>query len=325
MQDPVPFLWIDVFAAVALGGNPLAVMDGRALAEDALLPITRELNLSETVFFYPPSERMSGDADARVRIFTVAKEVPFAGHPILGAAVALLLLGRLPYRGPETTVRLETGIGIIPVTVSGASEPEIARLRHRRISVPAAPITDERLFWLPPALGLAREQLGTVAPLRAGAPRMELHPQVVNGGALQLIVPVRQAEDIDQIIFSYRDVITAERALGAELGILAFSFAGPSAAQEDTPLRIRARFFAGDAPVEDPATGSAAAALAVYLHHHGVLKAGRELEIDQGPPFGIVEEMPGRRSVLRAACDGTEVQVAGRVREVLRGELRLKL
>ena len=321
MHETIPFLWIDVFAAVPLGGNPLAVLDGRKLAEEALLPLTRELNLSETVFLYPPT---TGDADARVRIFTVAREVPFAGHPLIGAAVAVLLLGWQTFRGPETVVRLETGIGVVAVTVHGQAEPELGRLRHRRIAVPAPPVTDERTLWLPPALGLTREQLGAAAPLPSGG-RRELAPQVVNGGALQLMVPVRSPEDIDQIVFSYRDVIIAERALGAELGMLPFAFTGKPPANKSAPLKVRARFFAQDAPSEDPATGSAAAALAVYLHHHGVLQPGQELEIDQGAPHGVVESIPGRRSVLYSACDGNEVQVAGCVREVLRGELRLRL
>lgn len=319
--DPrIAFQWVDVFAEQPFGGNPLGVLEGEDLPEAALLPLTRELALSETTFYYRPS---SEGADARVRIFTQAKEVPFAGHPTLGTAVALLLSGRLPWRAPETTVRLELGIGVVPVTVTGAAEPERARFRHQRIAVPGEPISDERLAWLPPALGVERGQIGAL--LHDGR---TLWPQVVSGGALQLMVPLGAVADIEQISASYRDVITAERALGAELGMLAFAFAGDGDGAQPAgrrgPLRVRARFFAHDAPSEDPATGSAAAALAVFLHHHGVLAAGQVLEIDQGPLFGFSPEVPGRRSLLRAQCDGVTVEVEGRVREVLRGDLRLR-
>ncbi len=318
MQKPVPFLWVDVFAEVPFGGNPLAVLEGSELAEESLLPLTRELSLSESAFYYPPT--LPG-ADAKVRIFTLAKEVPFAGHPTLGAAVALLLLGKLKWTPPQTTVHLQLGIGIVPVIVTGEEIPERARLWHTRIGIPSSEITDDRLAWLPPALGLSRKQLCARLPGPHG--ERILYPQVVNGGALQLMVPVDSPDDIEQMEASYRDVVTAERALGAELGILAFAFSEPPTKDPTLPLRVRARFFAHDAPREDPATGSAAAALSLYLHHHGLLAAGQALEINQGPPHGITEEIPGRRSILRAFCDGKKVEVEGRVREVLRGEMKL--
>ena len=117
MKKPVPFLWVDVFAEVPLGGNPLAVLEGVDLPEEALLPLTRELSLSESVFFYPPT--VAG-ADAKVRIFTLAKEVPFAGHPALGAAVALLLLEKLKWTPTHLMARAWAAIGwITNVRVGG--------------------------------------------------------------------------------------------------------------------------------------------------------------------------------------------------------------
>jgi trans-2,3-dihydro-3-hydroxyanthranilate isomerase len=319
MNRSVAFVWVDVFAEQPLGGNPLAVLDGSAVAEEALLPLTRELSLSETTFFYPPTR--PGEADAKVRIFTQAKEVPFAGHPVLGTACALLFAGKLPWTAPATTVRLELGIGIVPVTVTGSAEPQRARFSHSRIGVTAAPIDDARLAWLPPALGLPADRL-TARVTVDGKERL-LPAQVVSGGAQQLMVPVQTVADIDDIAASYQDVVVAEQLLGAELGILAFAFVAPP--RSGQPLLVRARFFASDAPNEDPATGSAAAALAVYLHHHQVLAPGQSLEIDQGPLRSRIAGVPTRRSLLRATCDGKSVEVEGRVRQVLHGDVTIHI
>lgn len=329
MNRPVSFVWVDVFAEQLFGGNPLAVLDGSGIPDEALLELARELSLSETTFFYPPTHP---EADARVRIFTQAKEIPFAGHPVLGTAYALLQNGKLAWQAPRTTVRLQLGLGVVPVTIEGGVQPERARFSHDRIGVKSPPITDERLAWLPPALGLASDRLSATLPASSqgttpgGSDRL-LHPQVVNGGALQLVVPLKSAADVDAIESSYRDVVVAERMLGAELGIMSFAFSEPlrESRRSEGPLRVRARFFASDAPQEDPATGSAAAALAVFLHHHHILAPGQTVEIDQGPPRGRVEGAPGRRSLLRAQCDGKTVQVEGRVREVLRGTINLTL
>lgn len=320
MKRSVPFVWVDVFAESPFGGNPLAVLDGSSIPEASYLALARELGLSETTFYQSPIEPER--ADLRVRIFTQAKEIPFAGHPLLGTAVAVLLNGRLKFQAPQTTVRLETGLGVVTVTVTGHELPERAQFSHERISVPGSPISDERLAWLSPALGLSLDRFQTKLQSASASSEKVLYPQVVSGGARQLMVPIQTVEEVEDLSASYRDVVVAEKALGAELGILAFAFLSPPSS--DGPISVRARFFAYDAPNEDPATGSAAASLAVYLHHHGVLEKGQALEIDQGPPKGLIEGAPGRRSLLRAFCDGTTVQVEGRVREVLQGDMRLQ-
>ncbi|HWI60339.1 MAG TPA: PhzF family phenazine biosynthesis isomerase, partial [Symbiobacteriaceae bacterium] len=119
------FTWVDVFAAGPYTGNQLAVFRARAeLANEQMRRITREMNHSETTFLQPPS--VPG-ADFRVRIFIptlpLAEEIPFAGHPVLGTAcVAAPAGGR---------VRLETGVGVIPVDVQRLEEGRwTARMRQ---------------------------------------------------------------------------------------------------------------------------------------------------------------------------------------------------
>jgi trans-2,3-dihydro-3-hydroxyanthranilate isomerase len=102
------FVFADVFTSSALAGNQLAVFtDARELPEELLQPLAKEIGFSETVYVYPAGN----DAHARIRIFTPATELPFAGHPVLGTAFVLgapLQLGE---------IRLETGVGVVPVVL----------------------------------------------------------------------------------------------------------------------------------------------------------------------------------------------------------------
>ena len=97
------YIVLDVFTDTPFGGNPLAVIpDATGLPEAELQKIAREFNFSETVFLYPPEE----PADtARLRIFTPTMEIPFAGHPTIGAAIALAQQGHGP------AMRLALGVG----------------------------------------------------------------------------------------------------------------------------------------------------------------------------------------------------------------------
>src|SRR5687767_9803551 len=109
------FITTDVFTARPFTGNQLAVVtDARGIPEDALLPIAREFNYSETTFVYPPDDAAHA---RRVRIFTPGGEVPFAGHPTIGTAVVLAALGEIPLTGAETRIVLEEKVGPVPVTI----------------------------------------------------------------------------------------------------------------------------------------------------------------------------------------------------------------
>ena len=106
---------VDVFTDHRLAGNPLAVvLDGDGLTADEMQAIAREMNLSETTFVLTPSDPR---ASYKIRIFTPAKEIPFAGHPSIGTAFALLEEKRISVRGPKVTVHQETGIGVLPIDI----------------------------------------------------------------------------------------------------------------------------------------------------------------------------------------------------------------
>src|SRR5580693_4751705 len=99
------FVTLDVFTSTAFGGNQLAVFpDASGIPEDALLSITREFNFAEVTFCYPPANAAH---TKRVRIFTPAREIPFAGHPTVGTAIALLELGLAGAATGESKLVLE--------------------------------------------------------------------------------------------------------------------------------------------------------------------------------------------------------------------------
>src|SRR5262247_2528287 len=109
------FVQVDVFTERVFGGNPLAVfLDGRGLDDGDMQALAREMNLSETTFVLPATRT---DCAARVRIFTPAREVPFAGHPTVGTSWVLATRGLLP--AGERRILLEEGIGPVPVTLEG--------------------------------------------------------------------------------------------------------------------------------------------------------------------------------------------------------------
>ena len=239
------YLVLDVFSDVPLAGNQLAVfLDGRDLAERPMQRIARELNLSETVFLLPPRR----DASLRVRIFTPTGELPFAGHPVLGAAiVAARALQR-------DALVLETELAPVPVSVSGSG-----RAAHGRMQQP-----------LPTQQRFAREQELLAA---LGTARSQLPVVAYSNGPTHVFVALGS----DRELAALRPDL---RAL-AELGpIAANCFAGSG-------TRWKARMFAPALGVaEDPATGSAAGPLAVHLALHGRTQFGQEIEIRQGEEVG---------------------------------------
>jgi trans-2,3-dihydro-3-hydroxyanthranilate isomerase len=280
------YLVADVFTAIPLQGNQLGVFpDGRGLDGALMQRTARELNLSETVFFLPSEQ----GCDARVRIFTPAGELPFAGHPVLGSAFVLGdLLSAAKVRLAK--VSLETGLGPVPVEL----ERDGGRVVFGRMEQPIpVPEPFERVAELLAALGLS----GSGLPVEA-----------YRNGPRHVYVELASEAEVAGLSPDLRGL--------ADLQIGVSCFAGHGASW-------KTRMFAPFHGVyEDPATGSAAGPLAVHLARHGRIDFGEEIEIRQG------EEI-GRPSLLYARAEGTadrieRVLVGGSAVIVARGEYLLR-
>jgi trans-2,3-dihydro-3-hydroxyanthranilate isomerase len=277
-----PYVVVDVFTDTPLEGNGLGVFtDARSLSSEQMRLLARELNLSETVFVLP-AERGS---DARIRIFTPGHELRFAGHPVLGAA---FVIGAAV---EHSLVRLETGLGVVPV----ALRREGGRIVFGLMAQPIPSWSPyEHEAELLSALGLEQSGLPVEAYLN---------------GPLHVYVEL----DSEDGVAALRPDM---RAL-AELRVCANCFAG---ARRHWKTRM---FGAAYGVEEDPATGSAAGPLAVHLSRHGRIAFGEEIEIRQGAEVG-------RPSVLYARAQGSSerierVEVGGSAVLVARGEFHLPL
>ena len=218
---------VNVFAqaGVPLSGNPLCVFeDGRGLDTATMQALARQFNLSETTFLLPSTR-----ANARVRIFTPAYEMPFAGHPTLGSAAVCRALGL----GGDT-LQLEMAAGVIPVSALG----------------PRWTLTANAPRWR--EIDIARDRLASLLGLEA-ADLIE-RPLWVHTGREQLIVPLESAAAVRR---AAPDPQLFEQLRSAEGASMAYVFA-PAGAD-----RYLARFFfpLGRSVLEDPATGSATANL----------------------------------------------------------------
>jgi trans-2,3-dihydro-3-hydroxyanthranilate isomerase len=276
------YVFADVFTDTPLQGNQLAVFtDARELAEEVLQPLAREINFSETVFVYPPAE----GGHARIRIFTPAAEIPFAGHPTLGTAFVLaapLQLGE---------IRLETGSGIVPVRLDRDESGSIVFGRMEQPIPSIEPYGDaEALF---DALGVQGS---------------ELPVELYDNGMRHVYVVLGSKEAVASLHPNFGGL-----ELPAVLGISCFAGGG---------TRWKTRMFApGGGAAEDPATGSAAGPLAVHLARHGRIGFGEEIEISQGAEIGRPSTLYARVDGSRDAIE--KVEVGGSAVVVARGEFRI--
>jgi trans-2,3-dihydro-3-hydroxyanthranilate isomerase len=299
-----------VFAERALAGNPLAVVfDADALDGATMQAIAREMNLSETVFLLPSRRQ---DCAARIRIFTPAREMPFAGHPTIGTAWVLATEGLVPARDHFT---IEEEIGPVDVELEGDPRaPRFIWMRHRDATF-AAEVRDRG--GVAAALGLKPDDLLPGVPIESGS----------TGNAF-LYVPLRDAATVDRAAIDQRrleEAAAAEAAAGIGVFILA----------PHGPGRVYTRMFApAHGVAEDPATGSASGALGAYVVRHRLVDARGDARIvsEQGTKMGhqsfvhialtahhnTIDDHGASRSIVV-----TNIRVGGAVVPIIDGRLRV--
>ncbi|MGK5006136.1 PhzF family phenazine biosynthesis protein [Janthinobacterium sp. LB2P70] len=245
MPQPRPFKQVDVFSSVPFLGNPLAVvLEADGLDDAQMQAIARWTGLSETTFVLAPRDPA---ADYRVRIFSPEMEFPFAGHPTLGTAHALLDAGMQP-KGPR--IVQECGVGLV----------HIERQAGGVLAFQAPPCTARALD--PALLPLLQTALAG-APAAAGT--------VVDMGIRWLCVPLASAA----ACLAVRADIASLTALLAAAGADGLALYGPHAASGPADYEVRALLSEHGALVEDPVTGSANACIAHLL-------AGGDYTVRQG-------------------------------------------
>jgi len=267
-RHSLKFYQADVFSSLPFGGNPVAVFpDAQGLSDDQLQQIAREMNLSETVFVFPPTDPA---AIVRLRIFTPTQEIPFAGHPVVGTFYVLAQLGLVKMPEPVTRVVQECNIGLFPVEIHH-SDGQLTRVV---MSQPEPQFLErvegvEELYKVAVALGLPKHAIADAkCPL-----------EVVSTGLPVLIVPVRTLTAVRSIKPDASAIMDLCGRIGAN-GMMVFT-----TVTVEPSATVHARMFAPSIGIlEDPATGSAGGALGAYLVQNGVVDVGptTELLIEQG-------------------------------------------
>jgi trans-2,3-dihydro-3-hydroxyanthranilate isomerase len=305
------FLQVDVFTDKPFAGNPLAVFpEAEGISDDKMMQIAREMNLSETVFVLKSETE---NVLRRLRIFTPAREIPFAGHPIVGTWTALAGEGVAPVPEGGTgwqRIHHEVGIGVLPVDIEfNDGQPVQVVMTQGKFEILAEIEDGQEQAELARALGLAREDLDESLPI-----------QVITTGLSCLAVPIRSLADLGHCRVNGTLLADIYKRYGG-IGCHAFT----RETLEIGASRAHARFFAPDDNIpEDPATGSANGALGGYLIHHGALN----LEPEDGRYKFVIEQgdfihRPSRISLDVKGSVGNveEVKVGGSAVLVARGEV----
>jgi trans-2,3-dihydro-3-hydroxyanthranilate isomerase len=284
---------VDVFTTEPLAGNPLAVFpEASEIDQTAMQKIARELNLAETAFVLPTTRK---DCAARVRIFTPAKEMAFAGHPTIGTAFVMLRQGIVP---PNTSAFvLEEEVGPVPLRIEGEQRPLIW------LRMP--PVREGRCYdssLCAKVLGLEPQDL------------LPMRPQLLSAGNPTVVVAAQDKEAVDRAWLDQAGLKTLKGTENESFCLFLFT---------PTPEGAYSRMFAPEYGIpEDPASGSCVGPLAVFMMRHGLIwhAAGTHFVSEQGTKMG-------RRSLLHAEILGKEavdgIYVGGHVAPIVEAVMTL--
>ena len=302
------FVQLDVFTQTPLTGNPLAIFtDARGLDDDKMQALAREMNLSETTFILPRDATTEAREGKKVRIFTVAEELPFAGHPTLGTAVHLYASESTPDSKDSAQITLDLKAGKIPVRFTANSEyagrnradgQVFGEMRQRDPEFRSTLLREE----VARVIGIAADEIPPEWPI-----------QSISTGLPFTIVPIRNQETLANLNFPPAQAAEFLKNTDAKF----FYFLCPKRREDRLEARARMFFYGG----EDPATGSAAGCAASWMVQHGIANSDEQVLIRQGVEIRRPSEM-----YVQATRDGqrvTNVRVGGYAVEVLRGTVRL--
>ncbi|NBO64520.1 MAG: PhzF family phenazine biosynthesis protein [Acidobacteria bacterium] len=294
----------DVFTTVRFGGNQLAVFpEAQGLTATQMQQLAREFNYSETSFVFPTEDPA---ADFRLRIFTPNEELPFAGHPTIGAAFVLTQIGRLKLISGQAQITFEAVAGLIPVSVSADEDGFFEAV----LTAPQSPQFSPD----PIPTELAESLLGLTP---ASLASLVTPPKIVSCGLPFLLVSIPTRELMSEIRLSTA-VWNTSFANQGPAAVCVFS---PQADSPGADLHVRV-FCPGLSIPEDPATGSAAAALGALLASLAPTPTGTlTWIIEQGIELN-------RQSRIRVAVDKRDgeisaVRVGGSAVAVMSGQIEL--
>jgi PhzF family phenazine biosynthesis protein len=279
------FQQVDVFTAVPFKGNPVAVvLDGDALSDEQMQSIAAWTNLSETTFVCTPSNQR---ADYRLRIFTPRRELPFAGHPTIGSAHAVLRRGFKP----RTAGRLvqECGKGLVDIKIDG--ERLLLALPEPQFREP----TKSHLDAVADGLGVSGADVQRAAIIDVGPVWFTV--QLVSGDAVRALAP-----DMGKL------------ATLNSIGITGVNVFGLFPAGAGADLEVRS-FAPGDGIPEDPVCGSGNGCVAALIRRDGILRA-RSYVASQG-------SCVGRDGLVAVEFDEDTIWLGGHAVTCIEGSLSI--
>jgi len=305
----VSFVTCDVFTDRPFTGNPLLVVpDARGLTAAEMQAIAREINYSESTFVLPPTDPACSYLQ---RTFVPVKEIPYAGHPTIGTAFVMAALGKIAAGAAD---------GPLPITIEVGFGPLRLELLKKDGRVSRVRMEQGKPAWREPVAGdNVKGQIAAALGVPFEALHPTLPPQAVGTGNTFLLVPLASGTAVSAALADTRMLNHVEKELGI-LGLFFFAFDESSGL-----IRVRARMFAPGAGVpEDPATGSAAGPLGVYLALHGAVPGGvadgrGRFTIDQGVEMGRASELDVTVLVENGLPVG--VRVEGSAVLMMRGEV----